>query len=116
MPLKKLVVTVGVLAVLGGSGAASWFLYFKPVEVVKDRVRSVLKDPDSAKFENVKYFKKTDVGCGFVNARNSMGGYIGKRIFVAFPDGDVRFHPTDLDAAARINFIVLVEANCPDAE
>ena len=40
-------------------------------------VRETLKDPDSAKFGDFYYNEKTKKGCLTVNARNSMGGYIG---------------------------------------
>lgn len=52
----------------------------KAVEMIK----SQLKDPDSARFRNVRAVpfmgigdKVGDVFCGEVNARNSMGGYTG---------------------------------------
>lgn len=40
-------------------------------------VRSILKDPDSAKFEFV------NENCGTVNSKNSFGGYVGSRRFVS---------------------------------
>jgi len=40
-------------------------------------VRDSLKDPDSAKFGDFYYNQKTEKGCLTVNAKNSMGGYIG---------------------------------------
>lgn len=62
------------------------------------------------------------VGCGIVNARNSMGGYAGARHFILFPDGDLRFEPesssagstTDqLEAAQRsLNYLYLVKGYC----
>ncbi len=42
-------------------------------------VKSVLKDPDSAKFSGQHGY------CGYVNAKNSFGGYTGDKRFVA-PD------------------------------
>lgn len=49
-------------------------------------VQASLKDPDSAKFENV-YANYTDgyglVACGRVNAKNSVGGYTGFKRFVS---------------------------------
>jgi len=54
-------------------------------------VKQQLKDPDSAKFEHVQAFR--DLGsddaaqaffvCGFVNAKNSYGGYSGNSAFMA---------------------------------
>lgn len=43
----------------------------------KKAVRSNLKDPDSAKFGD--FSKYGDMACLTVNARNSMGGYVGDR-------------------------------------
>ena len=40
-------------------------------------VRSILKDPDSAKFEFL------NENCGTVNSKNSFGGYVGSRRFVS---------------------------------
>jgi hypothetical protein len=39
-----------------------------------------LKDPISARFEGV--VKRPGAVCGFVNAKNSMGGYTGRTMFV----------------------------------
>lgn len=43
------------------------------------------KDPDSAKFRNVRYVKYEEriVICGEVNAKNSYGGYVGYENFIA---------------------------------
>lgn len=43
-------------------------------------VAQSLKDPPSARFDGV--VRKTDAVCGFVNARNSYGGYAGRTRFV----------------------------------
>lgn len=40
----------------------------------KNAVKSILKDPDSAKFYNIKANKDGDI-CGLYNAKNSYGGY-----------------------------------------
>ena len=48
---------------------------------VEAAVRRSLKDPDSAKFEDVKAFAKEQVACGKVNAKNSYGGYAGAEDF-----------------------------------
>lgn len=123
---KKLLIAGVMLAVLAGIGAGAWWWTVKrPVDIVKQRVLNVLNDPDSAKFGDVVYFKKTDAGCGAVNAKNRMGGYTGFTRFVAFPDGDVRFEPdvntevgsvTDRIEAVqkKLNFVTLALANCPD--
>jgi len=52
----------------------------------KDEVKKRLKDPDSAKFGKV-YVHQTQknvwIVCGFVNAKNSFGGYTGEKQFVS---------------------------------
>lgn len=47
----------------------------------KDAVKSMLNDPDSAKFSHLSNgVGKGDV-CGLVNAKNRMGGYVGDTPF-----------------------------------
>lgn len=50
-----------------------------------DALRRVLKDPDSAKISNTRVvqWRSGKVVCGEVNAKNSYGGYVGNRPFVA---------------------------------
>jgi hypothetical protein len=60
---------------------------------------SVLKDPDSAKFGKVKYFKS--YACYEVNAKNSMGGYTGTQVaFMNKIDNSwhvIKFEKTTID-------------------
>ena len=52
----------------------------------KDLVKSRLKDPDSAKFSNEEVYQWQSGSyamCGYVNAKNSFGGYAGNVRFVA---------------------------------
>jgi hypothetical protein len=55
-------------------------------KAVEATVKENLKDPDSAKFYhgNFPYPEKTAVYCGYVNAKNSYGGYSGKQLFSNF--------------------------------
>jgi len=46
-------------------------------------VRSALKDPVSAQFEDVRAADGEGVVCGLVNAKNSYGGYTGFKIFLS---------------------------------
>ena len=43
-------------------------------------IKSILKDPDSAKFEFL------NANCGTVNSKNSFGGYAGAKRFVSVKD------------------------------
>lgn len=53
----------------------------------KDVIRQELKDPSSAQFQNmqVKSYSNGKVICGEVNGKNSYGGYVGFKKFVASP-------------------------------
>lgn len=55
------------------------------VSAVKTGVKNALKDPDSARFGNTMSAARLASGsiivCGYVNARNSMGGYTGEKPF-----------------------------------
>lgn len=67
---------------------------------IEDGARSSLKDPDSAKFKDIIAFKtKTSsiAACGFVNAKNSYGGYVGYTPFRAIV-ADVKGKYTGLPA------------------
>jgi len=56
------------------------------IEKGKKALAEKLKDPDSAKFRNVRLVKYLDsaVICGEINGKNSYGGYVG---FVDFVGG-----------------------------
>ena len=66
-------------------------------EDAKRAVRASLKDPDSARFGDISLRKVTvpgktqqlDVACGTVNAKNSFGGYVGDRRFIAYPKASI---------------------------
>lgn len=89
-----LVVVVGALSVLfRGSGppasppapptaqdSARTMLY-----LAKDAAKSVLKDPESARFGSVFVYRRGTgfVACGNVNAKNSFGGYTGDTPFIS---------------------------------
>lgn len=56
------------------------------VEAGKDAIRLKMKDPNSAEFKDVYFFRGKDgvpVACGKVNSKNSFGGYTGFKYFIA---------------------------------
>lgn len=55
---------------------------YKAVEAI---VGAALKDPESARYSGFAAVEDTGmvIVCGFVNARNSFGGYAGKSPFMA---------------------------------
>lgn len=68
----------------------------KVLALGKRTVLNSLKDPDSAKFRDLRTSRDLWV-CGEVNAKNSMGGYVGFQRFivllsmVTFDDGSETF-------------------------
>lgn len=63
-------------------------------EKVKDAVKQVLIDPDSARFGEIINFKSDTIRkatCVEVNSKNRLGGYAGKKVFVVFysKDGEI---------------------------
>ena len=62
------------------------------IEYVQQGVRNVLKDPDSAIFGQIiagalNVSHTSLVVCGWVNAKNSFGGYTGRTPFVGTVEG-----------------------------
>lgn len=53
------------------------------------KVRAQLRDPESAQFSEVTSAGNGMLVCGMVNAKNGMGGYVGRRKFVVWGDSDV---------------------------
>lgn len=106
------------------AAAAGGYYQFKvrPIEDAKDAVRAQLKDPASAIFHEVKVNKENGAACGLVNAKNAMGGYVGKRGFLKTSGGDVELEPSGeaygstaakIEALqAQIAFIEKVQKEC----
>ena len=89
MRILLTLVTVGVLfAALPGCGKQ---------REIEAKVRSTLKQQDDARFSQVQLSEDGQTACGFVNAKNSVGTYIGNNFFMVI-NGEVRFAGTD-DAA-----------------
>lgn len=72
---------------------------------VENKVKSLLKDPDSAQFRKVKNT------CGEVNAKNSFGGYTGYKRFLIY-EGQVLIEETD----NNVYFNKLNYAICEDGK
>ncbi len=54
----------------------------KAISLAMQAVRDQMKDPESAKFRNLTSSRNSNV-CGEVNAKNSYGGYVGFKRFLA---------------------------------
>tara|TARA_R110002020_G_scaffold475979_1_gene715305 strand:- start:135 stop:704 length:570 start_codon:yes stop_codon:yes gene_type:complete len=72
----------------------------------KDGIRKRLKDADSAKFRDVRFYSggTTPVVCGQVNAKNGLGGYSGFERFIASGDNEnIAFLASDIKAGDSID-------------
>lgn len=58
------------------------------IEIVKAK----LKDPDSAQFRDIKRMRDGNL-CGWVNAKNSFGGYAGFAVFFTGAKGAALLTP-----------------------
>ena len=78
--MKLVFISTAVLAICATAAAAP--KESKLVVNSKNAVIELLKDPESARFKNLRTYNESIV-CGEVNAKNSYGGYVGfKRFFV----------------------------------
>jgi hypothetical protein len=68
-----------------------------------------LKDPASARFEGL--VKRPGAVCGFVNAKNSMGGYTGRQMFVYLPSEN-RAWVLEINGLDVTRGIALAETHC----
>lgn len=91
---KKKTWLIAGLAILVTGGIATWWFYM-PIHTIQSVVKKPLLDPDSAQFSEVTFNRSTGYGCGFVNAKNKMGGYVGRKQFVASLEGKVVMAPTE---------------------
>lgn len=87
--LRDLAGAVVLMVLLGGCRAADAFRYESRA---KAAVAKELLDPMSAQFRNIAL--RNDHVCGEVNAKNSMGAYVGYRRFVvSVPDWNAQIDP-----------------------
>lgn len=82
--MKRRIIRGLILTVL--LGVAIYFMHFRNFVVCESLVKDRLIDPDSARFSEIRYSKKGDGVCGYYNARNRLGGYGGKRLFMCNPE------------------------------
>lgn len=68
-----------------------------PTKPIEDFVGQRLKDPDSAKYSNIRWHREAyfAVACGTVNAKNSFGAYEGPVDFIKYTGFGVRFAKPD---------------------
>lgn len=61
------------------------------IAAAKQLVTDSLKDPESARFREIFVARDGETVCGAVNAKNSMGGYVGFRRFMIESGGSMFF-------------------------
>lgn len=89
-----------------GAHIASGVGVDQAINDVKQAIADGMKDPDSAKFRNVriKPYHGGQIACGEVNSKNSYGAYVGYQRFAAshedfvLEDADSKYHAIN-DAA-----------------
>lgn len=69
----------------------------------EDAVRRLLRDPESARFSEVRAFPDRNVVCGKVNARNGFGGYVGDELFAYRPGEGAVIISGDADRFQRLH-------------
>jgi hypothetical protein len=82
-----------ILAIASSSGAAADEAAFTKA---KASIIKKLKDPDSARFQDLR-MAGIDWVCGSVNAKNQFGGYAGAKPFYYDVRGDMGFVPQGTD-------------------
>lgn len=85
----------------------------KQIEQAKGLVKNGLTDSGSAEFSDVSYYKSSNYVCGYVNAKNKLGGYVGKKEFlVSIKDGSVYFEPNrDAIKAPQVSISTSVQSS-----
>jgi len=83
------------------AGALALAAHTPTIADVKALVSAELKDPRSAQFSGIKLRKNGETGkvdhfCGYVNAKNSYGGYAGKSYFIGDFEGKIVILDPDL--------------------
>lgn len=90
-----LLVTIAAIALAGCVGADG-----KAQREAEALIASQLRDPDSAKFDEAAFVGAGgDLVCGHVNAKNGMGGYVGRSVYIVWK-GRHYVAPFPLDAQA----------------
>ncbi len=93
---KRWMISIGVVAIAVGIGAAIWVPDYLEIKKAQAVVEKNLNDPDSAIFRNAVVARESipDKGieyvyvCGEVNAKNRMGGYVGYNEYVVINGTD----------------------------
>jgi hypothetical protein len=109
--IKRITITLAIVLAVGGLNipqasagkAAQQAKELAWMEKSKNTIRVKLKDPQSAKFQNVFFSRAsgTPVTCGQVNSKNGFGAYSGYQYFVA-AGSDLAFLQNEVVAFAAV--------------
>jgi len=94
------------------------YVYAESIQVAeaKIKVKSLLRDPNSAEFQNIRIVinsKAEESVCGEINARNAFGGYTG---FRKFNVSNGRVNIVDIDTPGTVRSYKLSGGTGPEAE
>jgi hypothetical protein len=84
---------------------------------VESAVKANLKDPESALFTDYRIARVQDgvKVCGYVNAKNAMGGYVGPRLFYGvLKDGWFSLNAIDTGEKPKFGEKEIAAAACSD--
>jgi hypothetical protein len=88
-----LIILILVLCAVGGKFGADFYAKWsiekskaQSIKASKSVIEKILKDPASVQWRNEKLASNGQTLCGEVNAKNSMGGYVGFKHFIATPN------------------------------
>jgi len=85
------------------------------IEFAEGVIRGDLRDPESARFRDVRRNTEKGAVCGFVNAKNGYGGYVGEAPFIVYYS-TIHHHLQIANGAevAKILTLPYTDAFCPD--
>ncbi|HEF2140047.1 TPA: hypothetical protein R9C75_000724 [Escherichia coli] len=122
---KYVLIALGVVVVSLMAKSCDGNNSYTAMDYAKDRISSLMKDPDSAKFESVTFHQTSEgegepfIGyvCGYVNAKNSFGAYTGNKAFIVKTkitnDGKtIATSDVVMDDGQVSNFQALVDKRC----
>lgn len=114
---RRYIILLGVSAVVGVIISIAYFTHYKPLWEAENAVKDKLKDPESARFYDVKKIKNnnTTAYCGKVNAKVPAGGYGGKKRFVYFVEKNEAFiipNERPDDEEEEITYSVMWKGGC----
>lgn len=82
---RSSLLALGFIFIISSQPAIARNVSPQELAVISKKVSRDFKDPDSAKYTNVRIDPKQEIVCGEVNAKNAYGGYVGATVFFGVP-------------------------------